>query len=106
MRLKFHPCVVSNQLQRDHQRLGGSGLEKFVADVADGELRVMKAYEPAADDGMTIGHVSASVGLPRIPGPVRRPTDEEMAAVLSLFPNMALKEEPGTDPLVRHLWTK
>jgi hypothetical protein len=84
---------------------GGRCLARYVADLADGQLRLMVAQEPAGKGGRRLTHVSLSVGRGNGP-PHRRPSDEESQAALSLFPLVEFDEMPTDHPQFRHFWER
>jgi hypothetical protein len=106
--VNFEEIGVPADLAADHKQRGGAELRRHTAAVADGVLRVMSGKEPIGRLGPPLLHVSVSVGVSAMLAcpPSRRPTDEEMRAVRSLFPEADLEEDNdcGSDPMIRHLW--
>jgi hypothetical protein len=104
--LRFHDCLIPAETRAAHINAGGRGLCRKMAKVPDGELRLMAGEEPLADgDALTL-HVSASVGKPGVIPAFRRPSDAEMDAVRSLWPDVTFEEDNGAGrgEKVRHLW--
>lgn len=103
--LKFYDAIVPPDLKADHAKRGGRSLRRLVADIHDGELRIMVGYENWEGDQFAL-HVSVSVGKPFHIGSFRRPTDEELEAVKQFWPRIAFEEDNdgATSPNIRHLW--
>jgi hypothetical protein len=69
-------------------------------------LRIMVGIEPAGRFGGKLWHVSGSIGPDTgfVSEPIRRPTNEEMAAALGLWPRVQFIEESEAGSLIRHFW--
>ncbi len=125
---QFGEIAIPANLIANHVRNGGDSLRRFVADVDDGQLRVMMGREPFGEPtGIPaekhVGrprkwHISVSVGKVGEVGAFRKATDAELKGAVALLELAAIAmwhghveleednegQEPGS--LVRHLWEK
>jgi len=96
----FTKLSVPDYLRRKHERRGGGELRRWIADVADGVLRVMAGREPFRRDGNCGWHVSVSVAKSGAvcDHALPQPTDDEFRAACKLIPEVASWEEEKTYP--------
>lgn len=99
--LNFYETVIPHAERARHAKAGVTRVHGYAADVSDGQLRVLTSYDPT-EPFTWEHHVSASVGKPGAIGSFRRPTDDEMAAVKSLWSLEQFEEIPTDHPHVRH----
>jgi hypothetical protein len=89
---------VPPAMASDHRRIGGHWVRRWVADTADGVLRVVCGLEPIRDDGHCALHLSVSHARhgEAYQAPDRRPTEEELLSALALFPGKRWEREDST----------
>jgi len=101
--LNFYETVIPPAERACYAAAGAIRVHGYAATVHDGQLRVLTSYDPT-EPGVREHHVSVSVGKPGKIGSFRRPTDDEIEAVKSLWSREQFEEIETEHPHVRHLW--